>query len=157
VTGELFKAMTGVNMLHVPYRGSPPALTDLIGGQVQVIFDPIPGSIEYIRAGKLRALAVTTTTRSGALPDIPTIDGVLRGFEASSWYGIGVNKNTPAEIVENLNQEINAALADPQLQVRLADLGGLARRFRQADRRGNREVGQGGEVRGYQGGLIPQR
>jgi tripartite-type tricarboxylate transporter receptor subunit TctC len=125
VTGELFKAMTGVNMLHVPYRGSPPALTDLIGGQVQVIFDPIPGSIEYIRAGKLRALAVTTTTRSGALPDIPTIDGVLRGFEASSWYGIGVPKNTPAEIVENLNQEINAALADPQLQVRLANLGGM--------------------------------
>jgi len=125
VTGELFKAMTNVYMLHVPYRGSPPALTDLIGGQVQVMFDPIPGSIEYIRAGKLRALAVTTATRSGALPDIPIVGDFVRGFEASSWYGVGTPKNTPAEIVEKLNKEINVALADPQLQVRLTDLGGM--------------------------------
>jgi tripartite-type tricarboxylate transporter receptor subunit TctC len=125
VTGELFKAMTGVDMLHIPYRGSPPALTDLIGGQVQVMFDPIPGSIEYIRAGKLRALAVTTATRSEALPDIPTVGDFVRGFEASSWYGVGAPKNTSTAIVEKLNKEIGAALADPQLQVRLAGLGGV--------------------------------
>jgi tripartite-type tricarboxylate transporter receptor subunit TctC len=131
VTGELFKAMTGLNMQHVPYRA--PALTDLIGGQVQVMFDPLPGSIEYIRAGKLRALAVTTTTRSEALPDIPRIDDFLRGFEASSWYGVGAPKDTPAKIVEKLNREINAALADPQIRVRLADLGGMLLRGSSAE------------------------
>ena len=112
VTGELFKMMTGVNMLHVPYRGSGPALTDLIGGQVQVTFDPLASSIEHIRAGKLRALAtVTTAARSEALPDIPTVSDFVPGFEASAWYGVGVPKNTSAEIVDKLNKEINASLA----------------------------------------------
>jgi tripartite-type tricarboxylate transporter receptor subunit TctC len=124
VTGELFKMMTGVNMLHVPYRGSGPALTDLIGGQVQVTFDPLASSIEHIRAGKLRALAVTTAARSEALPDIPTVSDFVPGFEASAWYGVGVPKNTPAEIVDKLNKEINASLADPKIKARLADLGG---------------------------------
>jgi tripartite-type tricarboxylate transporter receptor subunit TctC len=124
VTGELFKMMTGINMLHVPYRGSGPALTDLIGGQVQVTFDPLASSIEHIRAGKLRALAVTTAARSEALPDIPTVSDFVPGFEASAWYGVGVPKNTPAEIVDKLNKEINASLADPKIKARLADLGG---------------------------------
>ena len=124
VTGELFKMMTGVNMLHVPYRGSGPALTDLIGGQVQVTFDPLASSIEHIRAGKLRALAVTTAARSEALPDIPTVSDFVPGFEASAWYGVGVPKNTPADIVDKLNKEINASLADPKIKARLADLGG---------------------------------
>jgi tripartite-type tricarboxylate transporter receptor subunit TctC len=124
VAGELFKMMTGINMVHVPYRGSAPALTDLLGGQVQVMFDSMPSSIEYIRAGKLRALAVTTATRWEGLPDIPTVADFVPGFETSGWFGIGVPKNTPAEIVEKLNKEINAALADPKMKARLADLGG---------------------------------
>ena len=124
VSGELFKMMTGVNMVHVPYRGAAPALTDLLGGQVQVMFDTMPSSIEYIRAGKLRALAVTTATRSEALPDIPTVGDFVPGYEASAWYGIGAPKNTPAEIIDKLNKEINAALADPKMKARLADLGG---------------------------------
>ena len=124
VAGELFKMMTGVDMVHVPYRGAAPALTDLLGGQVQVMFDAMPSSIEYIRAGKLRALAVTTATRSEALPDIPTVGEFVPGYEASGWYGIGAPKNTPAEIVDKLNKEINAALADPKIKARLADLGG---------------------------------
>jgi tripartite-type tricarboxylate transporter receptor subunit TctC len=123
VTGELFKIITGVNLIHVPYRGSGPALTDLIGGQVQVTFDPLPSSIEHIRAGKLRALAVTTAARSEALPEIPTVGEFVPGFEASAWYGVGVPKNTPAEIVDKLNREINAALANPKLKERFADLG----------------------------------
>jgi tripartite-type tricarboxylate transporter receptor subunit TctC len=123
VSGELFKLMTGVPMLHVPYRGSAPALTDLMGGQVQVIFEPTPTSIEYIRAGKLRALAVTTTTRSPVLPDIPTMADFVPGYDASSWYGIGAPRNTPTEIVAKLNKEINAAVAAPNIQARLADLG----------------------------------
>jgi tripartite-type tricarboxylate transporter receptor subunit TctC len=123
VFGELFKMMTGVNMVHVPYRGSAPALTDLLGGQVQVLFDPIPSSIEYIRAGKLRALAVTTATRSEAMPDVPTVGDFVKGYDASAWQGIGTPKNTPVEIVERLNKEINAALADPGMRARLADLG----------------------------------
>jgi tripartite-type tricarboxylate transporter receptor subunit TctC len=124
VTGELFKMITGVNLIHVPYRGSGPALTDLIGGQVQVTFDPLPSSIEHIRAGKLRALAVTTAARSEALPEIPTVGEFVPGFEASAWYGAGVPKNTPAEIVDQLNKEVNAALDEPKMKARLADLGG---------------------------------
>jgi tripartite-type tricarboxylate transporter receptor subunit TctC len=124
VSGELFKMMTGVNMVLVPYRGGAPALTDLLGGQVQVLFDPIPASIEYIRTGKLRVLAVTTATRSDALPDIPTVGEFVPGYEASSWYGVCAPKNTPAEIIDQLNKEINAGLADPKLRARFADLGG---------------------------------
>jgi tripartite-type tricarboxylate transporter receptor subunit TctC len=121
--GELFKAMTGVDVVHVPYRGGAPALTDLIGRQVQVMFAFISSSIEYIRAGKLRALAVTTTTRSPALPDVPVVGDFVPGYEASSWIGLGVPKNTPTEIVDKLNREINAGIADPKIRARLADLG----------------------------------
>ena len=124
MAGELFKMMAGIDMLHVPYRGSAPALTDLLGGQVQVYFSQTIASIEYIRAGKLRALAVTTTTRSDLLPDIPTLGEFLPGFEASTWVGVGAPRNTPPDIIEKLNKEINAALADPKIKVRLADLGG---------------------------------
>jgi len=123
VAGELFKMMTGVNMVHVPYHGGAPALTDLFGGQVQVMFPATAASIEYIRAGKLRALAVTTATRSEALPDIPTVGEFVVGYEASSWNGVGAPKGTPAEVINKLNQEINAALADPKVKARLADLG----------------------------------
>jgi tripartite-type tricarboxylate transporter receptor subunit TctC len=123
LSAELFKMMTGINMLHVPYRGGAPALTDLLGGQVQVMFDIIPGSIETIRAGKVRALAVTTATRSEALPEIPPLADFLPGFEASTWFGVGAPKNTPVEIVDRLNSEINAGLAEPKLKARLADLG----------------------------------
>jgi tripartite-type tricarboxylate transporter receptor subunit TctC len=123
VAGELFKAMTGLNMQHVPYRGGAPALTDLIGGQVQVYFGG-GSSIEYIRAGKLLALAVTTTMRSEALPNIPTIGDFLPGYEATQWYGVGAPKDTPTEIIEKLNGEINSALADPVIKARFADLGG---------------------------------
>jgi tripartite-type tricarboxylate transporter receptor subunit TctC len=124
VAGELFKMMTGVSMLHVPYRGAAPALTDMVGGQVQVMFDTTPASISFIRAGKLRPLAVTTATRWDGLPDIPTVGDFVPGYEANSWYGVGVPKNTPAEIVEKLNKEINTGLADPTIRARLADLGG---------------------------------
>ena len=122
VAGELFKMMSGTNMQHVPYRGGAPVLTDLIGGQVQVYFGLISGSIEYVRAGKLRALAVTTASRSKALPDIPTMGDFLPGYEASAFYGVGAPKNTPAEIVDRLNKEINAAIADPKIRARLDDL-----------------------------------
>jgi tripartite-type tricarboxylate transporter receptor subunit TctC len=115
---------TGVNMVHVPYRGLAPALTDLLGGQVQVGFGSVPSSIEHIRTGKLRALAVTTAMRAEALPDIPTFGEFVPGYEASFWYGVGAPKATPAEIVEKLNKEINAGLADPKIKARLADLGG---------------------------------
>ncbi len=125
VTGELFKMMAGVNMLHVPYRGAPPALTDLIAGQVHVMFDNMPSSIEHIRAGRLRALAVTATTRLQALPDVPPLGDFVPGFETSAWAGIGAPKNTPAEIIDQLNREINAALADPKMKARLADLGNI--------------------------------
>jgi tripartite-type tricarboxylate transporter receptor subunit TctC len=124
VCGELFKMMVGVNMMLVPYRGGAPALIDLLGGQVQVLFDPIPASIEYIRAGKLRALAVTTATRADALPDIPTVGEFVPGYEASTWFGVGAPKNTPAEIIDKLNVAINSAIADPKLKARFADIGG---------------------------------
>jgi tripartite-type tricarboxylate transporter receptor subunit TctC len=124
VAGELFKMMAGVDLVHVPYRGIAPALTDLLGGQMQVTFASMPSSIEYIRAGKVRALAVTTATRSEALPDIPTVTDFVPGYEASTWYGIGVPRNTPVEVIDKLNKEINSGLADPKMKSRLADLGG---------------------------------
>jgi tripartite-type tricarboxylate transporter receptor subunit TctC len=124
MSGELFKTMTGVNMIHVPYRGLSPALSDLLGGQVQVIFSSLPAAIEYIKADKLRALAVTTATRFEGAPDIPTVGDVVPGYEASQWYGVGAPKNTPVEIVQKLNEEINAGLLNPKLKAQLADLGG---------------------------------
>jgi len=124
VTGELFKMMAGVNMVHVPYRGSGPALTDLISGQVQIYFDGLPSSIEHIRTGKLRALAVTTAARSEVLPDIPSLSDFVPGFEASFWAGLGAPRNTPAEIIDRLNKEVNAALVDRKMKTRLADFGG---------------------------------
>jgi tripartite-type tricarboxylate transporter receptor subunit TctC len=124
VAAELFKMMTAVSMTHVPYRGSAPALTDLIAGQVQVMFDTTPASMAYIRAGRVRALAVTTATRADVLPDLPTVADFVPGYEAISWVGVGVPAITPAEIVETLNKEINAALADPQIKARLLELGG---------------------------------
>ncbi len=126
MTGELFNMMTGLKMQHVPYRGEAPALNDLIGGQVDVVFGSVPASIQYVRAGKLRALAVTTSTRSELLPDLPTVAEFVPGYESSTWYGIGAPRSTPAEIIERLNVEINAALADPTLKARMADLGGTA-------------------------------
>ena len=123
VAGELFKMMTGVNMVHVPYRGGGAALADLIGGQVQVMFDNLPTSIETIRAGKLRPLAVTTRIRSDVLPDVPTVAEFVTGYEASTMLGVGAARNTPAEIIDKLNKEINAALADPKIKARLAELG----------------------------------
>jgi tripartite-type tricarboxylate transporter receptor subunit TctC len=133
MAGELFKLMTGIDMLHVPYRGGAPAITDLLGGQVQVYFSPLPESIETIRAGKVRALAMTTAVRSEALPDVPTVGDSLPGFEASTWQGIGAPRNTPAEIVERLNQEINAALADPAIKARLVELGSVPMPMSRAD------------------------
>jgi tripartite-type tricarboxylate transporter receptor subunit TctC len=125
VVGELFKMMAGVNLIHVPYRGGAPAVTDLLGGQVQVMFASPSISIEHVRAGKLRALAVTTATRSDALPDVPTVGDFLSGFEASVWLGVGAPKNTSAEIIGKLNNEINAGLADPKIRARLADMGSM--------------------------------
>jgi tripartite-type tricarboxylate transporter receptor subunit TctC len=125
MTGELFKKAAGVEMVHVPYRGSAPMVTDLLGGQVAAGFDNLPASIEHIRAGKLRPLAITTTKRSEALPDIPTMGEFLPGFEASAWTGIGAPKKTPPEIVDRLNRETNAGLADPAIKARLANLGGM--------------------------------
>jgi tripartite-type tricarboxylate transporter receptor subunit TctC len=133
IAGELFKMMAGVDMVHVPYRGGGPALTDLIAGQVQVMFVTIVSPIEYIRAGRLRALAVTTATRSEALPDIPTLGEFLPGYEASNWYGIGAPRNTPVEVIDKLNEEINAGLADPKIKARLADLGGVVLALSPAD------------------------
>jgi tripartite-type tricarboxylate transporter receptor subunit TctC len=124
MAGEMFKVMAQVQMRHVPYRGSPPALTDLMGGQVHVMFDLMASSIEHVRTGKLRALAVTTASRSQLLPDVPTIAEFVPGYEASGWQGIGAPSNTPVDVVDKLNREINAALANPQMKARLADIGG---------------------------------
>jgi tripartite-type tricarboxylate transporter receptor subunit TctC len=124
VSGELFKLMTGVEMLHVPYRGGALALRDLVGGQIQVMFDTMPECIELVRAGTLRPLAVTTATRSSALPNLPAIGDFLPGYESSAWYGVGAPRNIPAEIVDMLNEEVNAGLVDPKLTARLAELGG---------------------------------
>jgi tripartite-type tricarboxylate transporter receptor subunit TctC len=125
VSGELFKMMAGINMAHVPYRGSGPALTDLLGGHVQVMFDTTLASIEYLRTGRLRPLAVTTATRLETLPDIPTVGDFLPGYEASGWYGVGAPKKTPADIIDKLNKEINTGLADPKVTARLSELGGV--------------------------------
>jgi tripartite-type tricarboxylate transporter receptor subunit TctC len=123
MSGELFKMLTGIDMVHVPYRGGAPALTDLIAGQVHVMFDNIPTCAEHVKSGKLRGLAVTSTTRSEVLPDLPTVADFLPGYEASAWYGFGAPKNTPAEIIDRLNKEINAILADPAAKARFAELG----------------------------------
>jgi tripartite-type tricarboxylate transporter receptor subunit TctC len=124
MAGELFKMMAGVDLVHVPYRGSAPALTDLMGGQVHVTFGPLTSSIQYVTAGKLRALAVSSAARSDALPDIPTLSDFLPGYEATGWLGVGVPKNTPSQIIDKLNEAINAGLADPKIKARRADLGG---------------------------------
>jgi tripartite-type tricarboxylate transporter receptor subunit TctC len=126
ITGELFKMMTGINTVHVPYRGQAPALADLLAGQVQAYFAPTTGAISYIKAGQLRALAVTTATRSEALPDIPAVNEFVPGYEASGWSGFGSPKDTPTEVIDKLNKEINAALADPKIKAQLADLGSPA-------------------------------
>ena len=123
--GELFKMMAGVDLASVAYRGGGPALVDLLGGQVQVMFESIASSIAYIRAGKLRALAVTTATRSAALPDVPTVAEFVPGYEASGWFGLGAPKNTPTQIIDRLNKEVDAALVDPNIKARIADLGGV--------------------------------
>ena len=123
MSGELFKMLTGINMVHVPYRGGAPALTDLIAGQVHVMFDNIPTSAEHIKAGKLRGLAVTSAARSEVLPDLPTVADFLPGYEASAWYGLGVPKNTPDEVIDKVNKAMNAILADPKSQARFAELG----------------------------------
>jgi tripartite-type tricarboxylate transporter receptor subunit TctC len=124
LSGELFKMMAGINMVHVPYRGEAPALTDMLGGQVQAMFGTMPASIEYVRAGRLRPLAVTSARRSELLPDLPTVGDFVPGYETSAWQGIGAPKNTPAEIINKLNKEINAGLADPKIKTRVADMGG---------------------------------
>jgi tripartite-type tricarboxylate transporter receptor subunit TctC len=129
VSGELFKMMTGVDMVHVPYRGGAPAITDLIGGQVQIMFDNLGNSIEHIKAGRLRALAVTTASRSAMLPDTPAVAEFVPGYEASFWTGFGAPKGTPAEIINTLNKEINAALANPAVKKRLGELGGTVFTF----------------------------
>jgi len=124
LSGELFKTMTGCNMVHVPYKGAGPALLDLIGGQVQVIFDNLPSSAGHIKSGKLRALAVTSAQREPSLPDVPTVAETVPGYEATAWFGIGMPKNTPREFIDRINVEVNRALADPKIRARLAELGG---------------------------------
>jgi tripartite-type tricarboxylate transporter receptor subunit TctC len=133
IYGELFKMMAGVNMVHVPYRGGGPALTDLLAGQVPVMFDTIATSMEQIKAGKLRALAVTAATRSQVLPDVPTIGEFVPGYEATGWQGIGAPRNTPPEIIDRLHREINACLDDPKLQARIVELGYLVFKTSQAE------------------------
>jgi len=125
LSGELFKMMTGVDMVHVAYKGSAPSLTDLLGGQVQVSFATMPASIEFIRTGRLRALAVTTATRSPVLPEVPTVGEFVPGYEVSTWYGVCARMGTPAAVIDKINKEINAGLADPTMKARLADLGGI--------------------------------
>ena len=124
LAGELFKMVTGVDLVHVPYRGGAPAIADLMGGQLQIMFDVMPEAIEYIRAGRLRSLAVTTAVRYPAMPDVPTVGEFVPGYEASTWWGVGAPRNTPVEVINKLNREINEALADPKIKARLADLGG---------------------------------
>ncbi len=124
LSGELFKSMTGIEMTHVPYKGAGPAFPDLIGGQVHVMFDNMPSSIEFIRGGKLRALGVTTAKRSAQLPNVPTVAETVPGYEASAWFGMGAPKGTPPDVIARLNREMNAALADPKMKARLAELGG---------------------------------
>jgi tripartite-type tricarboxylate transporter receptor subunit TctC len=158
IYGELFKMMAGVDLVHVPYRGGAPAITDLLGGQVQVIFSPVPESIEHIRAGKLRPLAVMSGTRLDLLPNIPTVADFLPGYEASGWQGIGAPKKTPAEIIDKLNKEISVGLTDPKINARIAELGGsvltgLACLLREACLRLHRKVGQSGG--GHQVGVRP--
>jgi tripartite-type tricarboxylate transporter receptor subunit TctC len=126
LSGELFKAMTGVDMQHVPYRGSAPAITDLLSGRVQVMFDNMPSCISHVRSGGLRALAVTTATRAPELPDVPTVGETVKDYEASAWFGIGVPKNTPKEIIDKLNSDINAVLAEPAMKARIAEMGGVS-------------------------------
>ena len=133
LAGELFNSLTGISMVHVPYRGQAPALADLLAGQVQVLFATSPASIEYVRSGKLRALAVTTAVRAEALPDLPTVGDFVPGYEASSIHGIGAPRSTSAEIIDLLNKEVNAALADPKFEARIADLGGIVRAGSPAD------------------------
>lgn len=125
LSGELFKAMTGVEMLHVPYRGSAPAITDLLSGRVQVMFDNMPSAISHIRAGTLRALAVTTASRSAELPDVPTVGDTVKGYEASAWFGMGAPAKTPKPVVDKLNKEINAILAEPEMKKKIAEMGGV--------------------------------
>jgi tripartite-type tricarboxylate transporter receptor subunit TctC len=125
LSGELFMAMTGVKMTHVPYRGSAPALTDMLSGQVQVLFDNMPSSVQHIKSGALRALAVTTEQRSPELPDVPTVGETVKGYEASAWFGIGVPKGTPRAIIDKLNAEVNAILAEPAMKAKLAEMGGI--------------------------------
>lgn len=133
MSGELFKELAGVNLVTVAYRGGAPALIDLIAGQVQVMFEPTISTVEYVRSGKLRALAITSASRSQLLPDVPTLSESVPGYEATQWYGIGAPKNTPAEVIAKLNSEINAALADPKLKGRLTDLGGIVTPMTPAD------------------------
>ncbi|MBN9594759.1 MAG: tripartite tricarboxylate transporter substrate binding protein [Afipia sp.] len=125
LSGELFKAMTGVEMLHVPYRGSAPAITDLLSGRVQVMFDNMPSAISHIRAGTLRALAVTTASRSAELPDVPTVGDTVKGYEASAWFGMGAPAKTPKPVIDKLNKEINAILAEPEMKKKIAEMGGV--------------------------------
>jgi tripartite-type tricarboxylate transporter receptor subunit TctC len=124
LSGELFKLLAGLNMVHVPYRGEAPALTDMIAGHVQAMFGTMPACIEHVRAGKLRALAVTSARRSELLPDLPTVGDFVPGYETSAWQGVGAPKNTPVEIIDRLNKEINAGLADPKIKARVTDMGG---------------------------------
>ena len=157
---ELFKMMTGVNLVHVPYKGGAPAVADLIAGHVQVIFAPVSESIQQIKAGKLRALAVTTATRLDVLPDVPTIADFVPGYEASGFAGIGVPRNTPAEIIDMLNKEINAGLADTKIKARIVELGGTVlggtpAEFGEDHLGGHRKVGEGDQVRGHQGRIGP--
>jgi tripartite-type tricarboxylate transporter receptor subunit TctC len=125
LAGELFNMMTGVNLVHVPYRGNGPALVALLGGEVEVLFPTPPSSIEYIRTGKLRGLATTGAARPEALPDLPTVGEFVPGYETSAWYGVGVPRGTPAEVIDRIEREINAGLADPKMKARFADLGGM--------------------------------
>ena len=156
--GELFKMMTSIDMLHVPYRGAPQAITDMLAGQVHVMFDVVPSSIEHIKAGRLRPLAVATASRLDVLPETPTVADFVPGYEASGWSGLGAPKGTPVDIVDRLNKEINAWLgrsADEieTVELRLHDRWGYVCRFRQANRGRNREVGQGSQVCWHQAGV----